>query len=327
MLGLTAGKTLVAIRRALLEQEQIKEEAAAAAAARGEELDGDAPALRQVFLTTSRYLSSSLEREYKRLERSEAISKDHEAKEGQEEDVPRKREGEEAQQDEEEGEEGGEVLRLEDLDRMDNQSGADGAPPTPFHQVEEKDFPAFFAYQHLLEKLDAALLKPFLSSAKEERYKQMALRFVSGRTFIEKYWPHLDQTLRKSLAPAKVWTQICTHIKGSFASAKRGQALEQGEYLLLVLRKRRQEEEAEVKGDEGCSKERRDATSTAVSEDEAVQTYALFKNYEQLKARNGEWDQCDLVLHVHAGLAKGAVSGEEWPRVDRIYVDEVSDTG
>jgi hypothetical protein len=228
---------------------------------------------------------------------------------------------------EQEGEEGQEedVLGLEDLDRTGKQGGTDGAAPTSFLLLEEKHFPAFVTYQGLLEMLDAALLEPFLSRDKEERRTQMVLKYVSGRTFIEKYWSHLDQTLARRLAPGKVWTQICTHIKGSFASAEKGRALEEAEYLALVLRKRQEEEEAEVRGDEGCSKERRDATSTAVSREEALRTYAVFRSYEQLKARNGEWDQCDLVLHVHARLGRHEVgTGMDWPRVDRIYVDEVS---
>jgi hypothetical protein len=227
---------------------------------------------------------------------------------------------------EQEGEEGREedVLGLDDLDRTGKQGGREGAAPASFLLLEEKHFPAFVTYQGLLEMLDAALLEPFLSRDKEERRTQMVLKHVSGRTFIDKYWSHLDQTLARRLAPGKVWTQICTHIKGSFASAEKGRSLEEAEYLALVLR-RRQEEEAEVRGDEGCSKERRDATSTAVSREEALRTYAMFRSYEQLKARNGEWDQCDLVLHVHARLGRHDVStGVEWPRVDRIYVDEVS---
>jgi hypothetical protein len=125
------------------------------------------------------------------------------------------------------------------------------------------------------------------------------------------FWPKFNELLVRGLTPDRVWTEIITRIKGSLRAAVAGRCLNQNEYTSLI--------QANLK------RKLRGATTHDLQDAERI--YKLFQSYEHLKrpgtlTREGYWDTEDLALHLNRQWSQG--KPDNWPTVNRIFVDEVS---
>ena len=131
------------------------------------------------------------------------------------------------------------------------------------------------------------------------------LRKVDANYFIEIMWPAISKEMRVSHAgklqirPILVWMEIKSFIKGSSQSLKSPNG-----YLSLT---------------EYQNFGKKMAPNFANDRNTA---YELFKRYENIKKRNGFYDDCDLVFNLFQRLSR--IDDINWC-IHQFYIDEVQD--
>jgi tetratricopeptide (TPR) repeat protein len=288
------GKTTVMILR-ILHQSVLHEQALKGAVDEGgatEIKDQDPPdqCLNQLMLTASQPLALFMRKHYQRLKRADQPFDERTV-----------------------DSEGADSWSMQELlDDRQRALALNQGLAASFADVPAASFPLFITSDKLLELLDACLDEPFFAKDEDSRGDQLLAR-VTFRVFQETYWAHLPQAITRELQPGMVFAEIVSRIKGCLTSALEGRPLSAAEYQELVRR----------------GGDKKDAASSAVTDQQARQVYTLFEAYEAVKLERGQWDLGDAVLHVHRELAAGRARGggrrEGWPMVHRVYVDEMQD--
>ncbi|KAI0693657.1 hypothetical protein BC835DRAFT_1352925 [Cytidiella melzeri] len=261
------------------------------------EYDQDLPRPRQLFVTQSRVLAEKVQEYYTKLAESHAAAK-RTAEESSKLATQKSRRQEEG------------------LVDRDEEEFHHGTLPKSFKELEDEHFPLFVTYDHLCRlleadfrqidsKLDVTAGAHDDATAGEDSeiasdyMLQRRDSFVSYMTFLSEYWPHLPQSLTKSLDPALIFAEFMGVIKGSEDSIQSDNGyLEREQYLNVSHRQ------------QGTFSSRRDAV------------YSLFQAYLKRKKFRRDWDAADRTRTIVRGLREYGVPGR---KMDFIYIDEAQD--
>ncbi|GJY39000.1 UvrD-like helicase, ATP-binding domain, P-loop containing nucleoside triphosphate hydrolase [Tanacetum coccineum] len=201
------------------------------------------------------------------------------------------------------------------LDDMDVITSEFSDIPDTFTNIPVVKYPLVITFQKFLMMLDGTLGNSFFERFRDARESShgncissrsiafqtfIRLREVTFDRFCSLYWPHFNSKLTKKLDPSRVFTEIISHIKGGLQAGdcSNGKLNYVGYCLLAESR-----------------------SSTLTKEKRGI-VYNLYKTYEQMKTRRGEFDLGDVVNDIHHRLKNGNYDGD---KMDLDYIDEVQD--
>ncbi|THG96062.1 hypothetical protein EW026_g5704 [Hermanssonia centrifuga] len=250
------------------------------------------PRPRQVFVTQSRVLAEKVEEYYAKLSKSCAAAQRTAEDSAKMASV--------SQDSEDDG--------LLDRDEEELWSGN---LPKRFSELKQEHFPLFLTFDQLCRLLEADLFSTRNHSLSlggvdaddgtlaNEYMSQRRDSFVSYDVFIQSYWPHFPQGLKKNLDPASVFAEFMGVIKGSEKTLNIEDGfLDKHSYTNLSHRQ------------QGTFANRREAV------------YALFESYMKHMRERRDWDAPDRTHTILLGLKESGVPGK---KMDFIYVDEAQD--
>ncbi|KJA29102.1 hypothetical protein HYPSUDRAFT_32443 [Hypholoma sublateritium FD-334 SS-4] len=246
---------------------------------------------RQIFVTQSRVLAGKVEEYFSKLLDSLATA------EKTKEELARLIKHKKQQQDDHEG--------LIDIDDDQNWRGD---LPSRYSQLKDEHFPLFLTFDRLASMLEADMSQHLTTDSLSSglphsmRVTPRGLKSTNHITydrFLEGYWPHLPQNLRKGLDPALVFSELMGVIQGS------EEALSQESRFL------------DKKGYESLSHR---AQYAFASRRDTI--YAIFLSYLKQKRTSEEYDAAD---RTHRILNVFQTTGVPGQKIDYLYVDEAQD--
>ncbi|KAK9063838.1 hypothetical protein SSX86_017710 [Deinandra increscens subsp. villosa] len=185
--------------------------------------------------------------------------------------------------------------------------------PDTFVEIPAKKYPLVLTFHKFLLMLDCTLGSSYFERFSEARKGShhissgsvalqtfIRLKEVTFDRFCSDYWPHFNENHRKKLDPARVFTEIISHIKGGLLA---------GECTDGKL------------NFEGYSSLAESRVST-LTKQKRENVYSLFQAYENMKTERGEFDLGDLVIDLHRRLKIERYKGDQ---MDFVFIDEVQD--
>ncbi|KAF4623894.1 hypothetical protein D9613_001576 [Agrocybe pediades] len=181
--------------------------------------------------------------------------------------------------------------------------------PKEFSELQDQHFPLFITFDRLAALLEGDLAADTSRTAKQAQggsptTDAAVLTFRNGRlitydVFLESYWPHFSQTLKKGLDPALVFSELMGVIQGSEESLSNENGfLEKETY-------------------EGLSHRTQYAF---VNKRDII--YNIFLQYVKRKKTLNEYDGADRTHNILRALRRIGVPGQ---KIDYLYVDEAQD--
>ncbi|KAI5011133.1 hypothetical protein ZWY2020_013270 [Hordeum vulgare] len=186
--------------------------------------------------------------------------------------------------------------------------------PDNFCDLPHQHYPLTITYRKFLMMLDGTCRTSFF----DVFYGEMKTSFERGHsrsravhTFIELkevtyekfatfYWPRFNADLTKKFAASTVFTEIISHIKGSYqASRPYIGKLGRQDYVMLS-----------------------DKRFSSLNNEKRDIIYDIFLEYESMKCIAKEFDLSDFVNSLHSSLVSEGYNGD---MVDFVYIDEVQD--
>ncbi|KAG9044657.1 hypothetical protein FS837_007754 [Tulasnella sp. UAMH 9824] len=235
--------------------------------------------LRQMFVTQSRTLAKNVRRDWARLsqvEKNEAIISPENLKPG---------------------------LSLVDMDESAEDTGVFKLPPK-FSELKDSDFPVFLTYNQLCTLLEADYGLHFHPSTTTTTFltfhgtrQQGLIRqpLINFEYFNANVWPRMDETVKKGLHPALVYSEFISVIKGSETSRSFPKGfLDRQAY------------------------ESQSSRTHFGDYTERSRIYTLFEAYLKLRPQ-GSYDAADSLL---AEIEAKGIPGNP---IDYLYVDEAQD--
>ncbi|XP_022872886.1 uncharacterized protein LOC111391845 [Olea europaea var. sylvestris] len=200
-----------------------------------------------------------------------------------------------------------------DVDEIDQMAPFQDIPDS-FVGIKPEKYPLVITLQKFLLMLDGSLGNSYFErfpDLKDFSQDKRSLKSVALQSFMRKkevnynhfksfFWPHFNSKLTKNLEPSRVYTEIMSHIKGG---------LQVGEACDIKLNREDYVSLSDKRMSTFCARER-----------EAI--YDIFKDYEKMKMKRGEFDLADLVIDLHHRLNNANLPGG---KMDFVYVDEVQD--
>ncbi|XP_059444854.1 uncharacterized protein LOC132176609 [Corylus avellana] len=205
------------------------------------------------------------------------------------------------------------LKRCIDIDDFDDATQFKNVPDT-LVDVPPEAYPLVITFHDFLIMLDGTVGNSYFERFHEVRkhsHGKVRGGSVALQTFIRKkevnyerfsssYWPHFNNQLTKNLDSSRVFTEIISHIKGGPQALEAGDGKLSGkDYVLLS--------EGRVSG---LNRQKREII------------YEVFRNYEKMKVKNGDFDMADVVIDLHLRLRVERYEGDE---IHFVYVDEAQD--
>ncbi|KAK1380712.1 UvrD-like helicase ATP-binding domain-containing protein [Heracleum sosnowskyi] len=203
---------------------------------------------------------------------------------------------------------------LIDKDGMDDAAEFKDIPDS-FRDIPADSYPLVLTYQKFLMMLDGTLENSYFErfhDARQSRHeRRMGLSSVSFQTFVRMkevnydkfcscYWPHFSNNLTKKLDASRVFIEIISYIKGGIQAVEACDLkLDRDEYLQIA-----------------------ESRVSTLSRQNREKIYDIYKDYEKMKLKRGEYDLADLVIDLHRRLRYGRFEGQ---KMDFVYIDEVQD--
>ncbi|KIM48469.1 hypothetical protein M413DRAFT_440213 [Hebeloma cylindrosporum] len=238
---------------------------------------------RQLFVTQSRVLAGKVEEYFSKL--LQTLSTADRTREELAEMVKLKK----TQQDE------------EGLIDIDDDQDWRGDLPQRFSELQDEHFPLFVTFDRLASLLEADMPETSLDdldSGDSTKFSKTS-KLISYSTFLEVYWPHFTQSLKKGLDPALVFSELLGVIEGSEESlSHENHFLDKKSYENLSHR----------------------AQYAFANRRETI--YAIFQLYLKQKKINNEYDAADRTHRILNVFQKMGVPGQ---KIDYLYVDEAQD--
>ena len=155
-------------------------------------------------------------------------------------------------------------------------------------------------FDEFLDIIDGKLANSFYANNQHRDEFGVNLQPVDFDNFSNLYYPRFSETFRDLFDSSQVYTEICTHIKGSVASLHSGKGyITEDEYISLA-----------------------DSRVSILDRDDRRDIYREFLNYEKWKGKDYSYDLMDVVHHVYKCLEKDGYKGRGW---SSVYIDEVQD--
>ncbi|KAF8895020.1 hypothetical protein CPB84DRAFT_1782432 [Gymnopilus junonius] len=243
---------------------------------------------RQIFVTQSRVLAGKVEEYFSKL--LDSLATAEKSKEELAQLIKMRK-----QQKDDEG--------LIDID--DDQNWRNDLPQK-FSELRDENFPLFLTFDRL-----ASLLEADISMASASGFVPMGssddanvvgiggMKLIDYKTFLDSYWPHLSQSLKKGLDPALVYSELMGVIQGSEESLNHeSHFLDKNAYENLSHR----------------------AQYAFASRRDII--YSIFLLYLKQKRIRNEYDAAD---RTHSILAAFKIRGVPGQKIDYLYVDEAQD--
>lgn len=173
--------------------------------------------------------------------------------------------------------------------------------PDSFVGIKPEKYPLVITLQKFLLMLDGSLGNSYFErfpDLKDFSQDKRSLKSVALQSFMRKkevnydhfksfFWPHFNSKLTKNLEPSRVFTEIMSHIKGG---------LQVGEACDIMLNREDYVSLSDKRMSTFCARER-----------EVI--YDIFKGYEKMKMKRGEFDLADLVIDLHHRLNNANLPG------------------
>eukprot|EP00899_Mesostigma_viride_P025252 jgi/Mesvir1/5911/Mv00680-RA.1 len=272
-------------------------------------------ALRQLVLTVSPKLCAAIKRQLNRAHVAAIM------------DEPTRMGETWAEEDRDTTEEEEEIIMLDE----DDEERLMGDIPNDLTAIEDAQCPLVVTFGKLLAILDGSLQVPFHASRGRLGHHEGQVaglhalpRMIGGglagrvpgrfdrdtkgaevtyETFASQYWPRFNEQLTKRHQETQVWTEICTHIKGSCDALHDAKGcLSRDRYVALASRR-----------------------VSTLDEAHREEVYSLFLSYEALRKQRGQYDLADYVFYVYTQYAKGKAEIPPASLMHYVYVDEVQD--
>ncbi|KAJ6813050.1 uncharacterized protein M6B38_145180 [Iris pallida] len=188
--------------------------------------------------------------------------------------------------------------------------------PNSFTNISHSHFPLVVSLNKFLMMLDGTTKDSFFDTfsdikditggkrriARSHVLEQLiASKEVTYDCFLSSYWPHFNVELTRNLDPSLVFSQIIYCIKGQFSNdEKASHRVMRKDYYLELSNKR----------------------GSLVTKVKREMIYKIYRNYEEKKNINGQYDISDLVNHLLEQFSRYGYDGQN---IDFMYIDEVQD--
>ncbi|KAM0935201.1 putative TPR and ankyrin repeat-containing protein [Dioscorea sansibarensis] len=187
--------------------------------------------------------------------------------------------------------------------------------PDSFLGLPQRHYPLIITFQKFLMMLDRTMRYSYfdrLFNAKEfhsvdhSAHKSVAVealiqsKEVNLERFHGSYWPHFNNHLTRKLDPITVFAEISSHIKGGLEGVSSQDVMLRREDYIMLSKKR----------------------ISTLDVEKRNRIYDIFLQYEKKKKLNGEFDLSDLVMDLHYRIQSHGYTGD---KIDFVYIDEVQD--